>query len=223
MSIPVIINNRDLLTWPKAMVERIKQYNDVGRIIIIDNESTYQPLLEWYETKPCEIIRVGNLGHRAPWDTNLVRSLKSEYYVVTDPDLDLSQTPDDTLQYLREKILDLGMRKLGLMLDLGRVTPEMTYYKYLQWYEKGRRHMSGIINDIMIRLTVDTTFAIYPGDEWRYFVGGSSTLPPYQAGHMPWYYTKETMEADQEYMYYLNHASNSASIKQFLTEKQWVE
>ena len=50
MSIPIIINNRNLLTWPKAMVERISRYEGVGDIIIVDNGSTYEPLLDWYAT-----------------------------------------------------------------------------------------------------------------------------------------------------------------------------
>lgn len=39
--IPIILNNRDLYTWPKAMVSKIVQYDNVGQIIIVDNGSTY--------------------------------------------------------------------------------------------------------------------------------------------------------------------------------------
>jgi hypothetical protein len=49
--ISVIINNRDLLTWTKAMVDKIKTLDNVGEIFILDNASTYKPLLEWYERK----------------------------------------------------------------------------------------------------------------------------------------------------------------------------
>ena len=44
--ISVIINNRDLLTWTKAMVDKIKTLDNVGEIFILDNASTYKPLLE---------------------------------------------------------------------------------------------------------------------------------------------------------------------------------
>ena len=64
MNIPVIINNRNLFTWPKAMVERIKEYDGVGEIIIVDNDSTYPPLLEWYATNPCRIERLNKIELR---------------------------------------------------------------------------------------------------------------------------------------------------------------
>ena len=225
MKIPVIINNCNLLTWPRAMVERIQRYNDVGEVIIIDNGSTYEPLLEWYETKPCMIKRTANVGHQAPWITGTIKELTKghEYYVVTDPDLDLSTTPDDTLQYLQEKLVESELPKLGLMLDLQAVKPGMIYYDYLYWYERGRRMGSPIINDIMTRVTVDTTLAIYPAACQGYFVGGGSTLAPYHAKHMPWLFTKETLDKDAEFNYYLDNATESASIKKFLTDERWVK
>ena len=77
MNIPVIINNRNLFTWPKAMVERIKEYDGVGEIIIVDNDSTYPPLLEWYATNPCRIERLNkNIGVAAPWISEVVSGLK---------------------------------------------------------------------------------------------------------------------------------------------------
>lgn len=225
MRIPVIINNCNLLTWPRAMVERIKDYRSVGEVIIIDNGSTYPPLLQWYDTEPCTIIRTANIGHKAPWTTGMVKQLcrDHEFYVVTDPDLDLSGTPDDTLEYLFDKQLESELPKLGLLLNLEAVTPGMIYHRYLQWYERERRISSPIINDMMTRVTVDTTFAIYPRAYQSYFVGGGSTLAPYQAKHMPWLYTKETLAADAEFNYYLDHATTSASIKNFLKDERWVE
>lgn len=94
MKIPVIINNRDLLTWTSNMLAKIKQLNSVGEIYIVDNGSTYQPLLAWYETKPCNIIRLNNLGQHAPWLCGLVAKLGTPY-VVTDSDLDISNLPLD--------------------------------------------------------------------------------------------------------------------------------
>ena len=43
------------------MVEDCKNFDNVGEIIIVDNQSTYEPLLEWYKTNPCEIIYSENL------------------------------------------------------------------------------------------------------------------------------------------------------------------
>ena len=73
MKIPVIINNRNLLTWPKAMVRDLSKWEGIGDIYIVDNGSTYEPLLDWYETKPCGVIYLNkNVGHQAPWLCGLV-------------------------------------------------------------------------------------------------------------------------------------------------------
>ena len=67
--IPVIITNFNLYTWPKAMVKKLKQMQDVGPILILDNGTTYAPTLEWYEQLKLEandvaVIRTGgNFGH----------------------------------------------------------------------------------------------------------------------------------------------------------------
>ncbi len=45
MKIPIIINNFNLLTWPSKMLDVCKTFEDVGDLIIIDNNSTYEPLL----------------------------------------------------------------------------------------------------------------------------------------------------------------------------------
>lgn len=220
MKIPVIINNCNLLTWPREMVERIKQYKAVGEIYIVDNGSTYEPLLEWYETKPCNVVRCANIGHRAPWQIGLIGKLKAyDYYVVTDPDLDLTNTPDDTLLYLQDKIVESQLPKLGLGLDFESVPKGAMYYEFLQWYERGRQFRSPRINGIMTSVTIDTTFAIYPYEAKNYFIGGGSTTSPYMAKHPPWHYTKEEITEDAEYMYYLAHANKSASILTMIKDK----
>ena len=129
MKIPVIINNRNFLTWPKAMVERIKEYDGVGEIIIVDNNSTYPPLLEWYATNPCRIERLNdNLGMGAPWVSEVVKKLNGVPYVLTDPDMGLEDTPDDTLLYLFDKLNSLQLDKVGLGLDWQIVEKKSPYY-----------------------------------------------------------------------------------------------
>jgi len=136
MGIPVIINNRNLLTWPKAMMERIQRYEGVGEIVIVDNESTYPPLLEWYATNPCRIERHGNVGIAAPWLKQVVANLKAPFYVVTDPDMGLEDTPDDTLLYLKDRMMSLNIDKIGLGLDWQRVEDKSPYYRKLHGFHK---------------------------------------------------------------------------------------
>jgi hypothetical protein len=214
MRIPVIINNRDLLTWPKAMVEKIKTYDSAGDLIIVDNGSTYEPLLDWYNSKPCDIIYCKNLGHKGPWLSGVVKKLNSEYYVVSDPDLGLDTTPEDTLIYLAEKMNLLKLDKIGLGLDWKLTGEDSPFYNHLMSYEGTRWGNSRIQDGIYLDISIDTTFALYKHK--KRFIGGASTGYPYTAKHYPWYFTSEEREDNSEFMYYLNHATLSSSYKKFL-------
>jgi len=62
-------------------------------VLWLDNASTYKPLLDFYESCPYEVVRLPkNHGHTAPW-TFLADVFATGPYVVTDPDLDLSEVP----------------------------------------------------------------------------------------------------------------------------------
>jgi hypothetical protein len=213
--IPVIINNRDLLTWPKAMVEKIKQLNGVGEIYIIDNFSTYKPLLEWYDTNPCHIIKTANLGHRAPWESGFIESLNAPHYIVTDSDLGIDTIPNNTIEILLEKLSIMsGLGKIGLKLDWESIPNTSPYYPHLQSYDKNRWKNSRIVDDVYIDVHVDTTFALY--NRANYFVGGGSIEEPFIAKHYPWEFTEKTRSENEEFNYYIQHANNSSSYKVFL-------
>ena len=212
MKIPVIINNRNFLTWPKAMVERIKEYDGVGEIIIVDNDSTYPPLLEWYATNPCRIERLDtNVGMGAPWVSGVVKELNGAPYVLTDPDLGLEETPDDTLLYLLDKLNTLQLDKVGLGLDWQIVEKKSPYYERLNLYEKSRWNKSPVKDGVYTEVQIDTTFALYNVD--RYFIGGGSTTFPYVARHYPWEFSIEEARNNEEFMYYMDNATSASSYK----------
>ena len=212
MKIPVIINNRNFLTWPKAMVERIKEYDGVGEIIIVDNDSTYPPLLEWYATNPCRIERLNdNLGMGAPWVSEVVKKLNGVPYVLTDPDMGLEDTPDDTLLYLFDRLNSLQLDKVGLGLDWQIVEKKSPYYERLNVYEKNRWSNSPVIDGVYTEVQIDTTFALYNVD--HYFIGGGSTTFPYVARHYPWEFSIEEARNSEEFMYYMDNATSASSYK----------
>lgn len=214
MKIPVIINNRDLLTWPKAMLEKIKTLDRVGDIFIVDNASTYAPLLEWYETKPCEIVKVSNLGHTAPWLSGLVDKLGVPY-VLTDPDLGIDALPNDTLRVLDEKLKEQPeLGKIGLGLAWESIGVSSPYFNHLQSYERTRWTKSRVQNDVHVDVVIDTTFALY--NVPRYFIGGGSLSSPYIAEHYPWKFTHEERQKNEEFSYYIKNASQASSYKVYL-------
>ncbi len=214
MKVPVIINNRNLLTWPKAMVRDLSKWKWIGDIYIVDNGSTYEPLLEWYATKPCEVISLGvNAGHQAPWLCGLVQKLGEPYYAVTDPDLDLSKTSKQTIVRCIEWLQEFPfVGKVGLLLRWDDVPPRSSYYTHVNTYEAQRQKSSRIVKAAKVDVAIDTTFAVYNRQD--YFIGGVSLLE--SARHIPWYYSEKERKADKEFSQYLASASAASSYKTFL-------
>jgi len=221
MKIPIIINNRNLLTWPSQMVEICKTFDEVGDIIIVDNKSTYEPLLEWYKTNPCEIIYSENYGQSCPWVLNLPNKLGSEYYVVTDPDLDLSQTPKDCLIYIREKLEKYTeYSKIGLSLYNWEVPQDSPYHHFLKTWSIVNWDSNSVIDGLLTNQLIDTTFGMYNINKGPNSGKNCSTFTPYSARHIPWEITNDTImdmkNKNFEYFYYLSNATNASSYKNFI-------
>ena len=77
---PVIINNRDRLEAPKAMVEALL-WRNTEQIWIYDNASTYEPLLEWYDEidGDVNVVRGHNAGYLALFNTGLIDKIPGEW------------------------------------------------------------------------------------------------------------------------------------------------
>jgi hypothetical protein len=221
MKIPIIVNNRNLLTWPSKMVEDCKKFDDVGEIIIVDNGSTYEPLLEWYKTNPCEIIYTENYGQSCPWIINLPEKIGSEYYVVTDPDLDLSQTPKDSLNFIKEKLLKyVEYSKIGLSLYNWEVPENSLYHHFLKTWSIVNWDSNSVVDGLLTTQQIDTTFGMYNINKGPNSGKNCTTHTPYSARHIPWEITNDDIRdmenKNNEYFYYLSHATSAASIKNFI-------
>jgi hypothetical protein len=240
MKIPIVINNYNLMTWPKAMVNTLLKWEWVHSILIIDNASNYKPTLNWYsqvERHPrVGVLRLReNLGHIAPFQLNVAQQLyfltKCRYYVITDPDLDLSALPRNTLKQMvaiyeslpqgdyvyagREGDPFNGARiryrdKLGLSIRIDDVPNDALFYTNMEG-----RYYEQPTDDKIQTAPVDTTFALYSVSEpSAYKVGGVRTSAPLTCRHLPYYHTEATLQADEEFKQYLHHANYSSSSKQ---------
>lgn len=78
--IPFIINNFNLLTTLIQLTESLTS-RVYTRIFILDNASTYPPLLDYYQTSPSTVFRLKeNLGFKALWKSELKRKSCNDYY-----------------------------------------------------------------------------------------------------------------------------------------------
>ena len=106
--IPIIINCRDRLGSLIQLVDYLERA-DQDRIYLVDNDSTYPPLLEYLDRSPHEVVKLGrNAGRLSLWEANLFDELGIKgRFVFTDPDIVPDEgCPLDAIEYFGE-ILDM--------------------------------------------------------------------------------------------------------------------
>lgn len=205
----LFINNFNRFTWPKDIVHWCEGTD--FEPIILDNASTYPPLLEWYKSEPCRVIRLdANLGPYALLaQDHLIRDLESDLFALTDPDLDLSKVPKDAFHVLLEGLQAFPeVTKAGLSLEIQDL-PDTSIGNQAKAWEK-QWWISSTTNRFFTA-RVDTTFALYdrkrlPEDiktfrtnDYPGFLRAVRAPRPYTARHLPWYAIPEDLQEENEF------------------------
>jgi hypothetical protein len=196
--IPVIVIAFNNITYLKNMLKQLqeKKVKDEN-IWIWDNNSTYPPLLKFYEevsTKYNLIKNNGNYGPRIFTDPKVLDILP-DFFAVTDPDLYFNKKmPDNFLEYLKKITIDLSVYKAGLALDL---SDDPNFNEELRWHNLTVREweqrfwtspLSQYNNPKIYSAPIDTTFAVYN----KYFINkgwsnGVRVADDFTCKHLPWY------------------------------------
>lgn len=189
--IPVIINNFNRLTTLKRLIASLTS-RGIDNIIILDNASTYPPLLEWYKNCGHTVIHLeGNLGFKALWKSRHTKDLyRKGWYIYTDSDVELAKDcPDDIIERMlhvmtveRPSALKTGPSLL--INDLPDCFANKT--DVIAHEQKFWEHREGDL----FRAPIDTTFALYrpmSGLNRSRAAEGYRLAPPYALRHLPWY------------------------------------
>lgn len=208
--IPVIINNRNRYTYLLMLISWLEK-NGMTNIIVLDNDSTYVPLLKYYEETEHRVIRAErNGGPFAIWQTAELTEITKGFYIYTDSDV----VPNDTASFESIKRMyerlkgDLTIDKIGFALRIDdlpnhfKLKRDVIDWESQFWKQKDEKGFW--------IAKVDTTFALYA----PYAKGGGEckalrTDFPNVAAHMPWYENSST--PTEEDIYYRNQsvAANS--------------
>lgn len=216
----VIAFNR--VTWLRNLCAQLQAAG--CQPIIIDNNSDYPPLLEFYRTTEYKVHRMGsNWGHQILWKSGLINQYDDRHYIVTDPDLDLTGIPLDWPQHLMKGLWNNhSAMKAGLSLRIDDL-PDNPYaqeaYNWEKKFWEGKRDVNGFVF-----ADIDTTLAIYDRERNfgdlpnNYFFRAVRADLPYTARHLPWYLTKEKIEANEEERYYHDRTNTywSQKLKELL-------
>mgnify|MGYP003343409835 FL=1 len=223
MKIPCFIINRDRLNSLKGMIDYLNKIEEL-QVIIIDNASTYQPLLDYYDTNPCIVhLLTSNYGNCSPLfntpeciEGHIKPNFLYEYnctngFILSDSDLDLSQIPTDFLNLFREGLAKYSWAtKIGFQLRIDDL-PDTELAKEAIGWEQGNHSEQSYLDDRrFMKAPIDTTFAFY---RWlpenpnlaHDFDKSIRTAMPYSARHLTWYNLQDGSNVGEDEKYYYEH------------------
>jgi hypothetical protein len=208
LKIPAFIINYNRLILPKNMAEFLSKDQRV-EVYIIDNKSTYEPLLEWYKTCPYKVIHMGdNYGHTVFWTQKLYdKYVKEGYYILSDSDLDLSNIPDNWLDVLLEGLNRYPYAKVGFSLETNDLPESHFRAEIVAWESQFWAPKARQLDETYIEAHIDTTLALHRTDEHGIY-SSVRVNRPYTAKHVPWYYTDFSILSEDE-KYYFNTVKTS--------------
>ena len=201
----------------KYLVQLVAWLEKAGfeKIHIVDNNSTYPPLLDYLRNSQHTVHRLDkNYGHLAVWECGKFKDIiDNEYFIVTDFDiLPVEECPLGVTEYFKN-ILDKHPKftKAGFSLKIDDLPDFYNYKKnVIEWESQFWKNK---LADGLFEASIDTTFALYrPGiyptqkKWWR----SIRTDFPYIARHLPWY--ENSSVVDEEGIYYQKNIKNKSSF-----------
>jgi hypothetical protein len=195
------------LTTCKKMVEDLFTLNGNADITIIDNASTYEPLLDWYKQAENDIKIIRHDKNHGPWVFfygGIFSTIDSEYYVYSDADLELNSNMPSNWQEIMVDYINKYDRKASLVL---RIDDIPDYYEFKTTILNHQNICWDKTDEPNVYLAVtDMTFTLDQKNKgYRYEsirIGGD-----FAARHIPWYIDFNNIS--QEELYYLKHINSN--------------
>jgi hypothetical protein len=205
---PIIINNRNRYTYLKDLIDWLDT-NGYTNYYVIDNDSTYGPLLQYYQTKLAERVFYlnKNVGHLAFWETGLNLKFINQYFIYTDSDVlpALRHQPRLVERYFKVLHQYAFAEKVGSALQLDDLPDQFEFKQQVVAHETG--YWQNQIDTNHYRAPIDTTMALYlpnsfgPG-KWKMHIriAGDCLIR-----HQPWYI--DSQQKASEELYYIREAT----------------
>lgn len=186
-----VIIGYNLVSYIKNTVKQLEKYT--SDIIIVDNKSFFQPLLDYYENdyKYTLVKCPSNYGHEV-YKESFIQKLVGDVYILTDPDLQFNPNlPDNFIAELIEISNYFGATRVGFALEIDsdniRTEAMFGYWTIKDWERRfwlDRATYPQNLNLELYYAPMDTTFCLInknlSGVQIR--VAGS-----YTCQHLPWY------------------------------------
>jgi len=213
---PIFIISFNRLSCLKQQIERFYELGQFDNLIIIDNCSTYLPLLEYYETIKESIIIIKcdkNYGHNVlrekPFyggNPEFVRKFRMNYkpYAYTDCDiLPDEKCPKDFMKLFKEILQKYkSISKVGFSLKLVGIPDTLkSKQKVIRWESEFWKKpiKDDDLGVILYEAPIDTTFSVQrPGTPPGWYSRCLRVGYPYTAKHLAWYVDSENLSAEDK-------------------------
>ena len=162
-STPILINNFNRLNCLQKQIEWLLGAGYTN-IHINDNGSTYVPLLEYYEqlknnSNISIFIQKINYGHNGFLQYPQFESIKTGFFVTTDPDIvPTSKTPKNLLEILHSHMVSHQRIKCGVALKIDDLPNENPHKEEVILWES--KFWKNTIENNVYVADIDTTFAL---------------------------------------------------------------
>jgi GT2 family glycosyltransferase len=200
-NIPIFLVNFNRFQPIQDLVQSLldRKYTN---ITIVDNNSTYEPLLEWYKTCPVKLYDVGsNAGPYVLNDIQLFKPITSTgTYIWSDGDIvPVKEAPDDFIEHMVKVAIQHNIPKLGLSLVTNDLPDHFKQKEQVIKHESAFTTYGSFESEYgtVYKAPVDTTFAVCRVPDCGYNNGAYRMAWPYSARHAPWYYDSENLPADE--------------------------
>ena len=218
LSIPIIIINFNQLFYLKQLVDFLIN-RGFENIIIIDNLSTYPPLLEYYKTIKLKVkvkFMDENYGHNIMYHNyDAIKDYTKGYFVITDPDiLPNKNLPINFMKNMIDKLDKYfnKITKVGFALQINDIPKYFPLRdEVINWENKF--WLNEVEKECYINV-LDTTFALYkPQYPFKFY--NQTFLPairlsgPYTAKHGGWYKDLNNLTEEEKYYQETSNASSS--------------
>ena len=225
-SLPVVINSFNQYTYLKNLLGKLES-DGFRNFMIVDNNSTYAPLLAYYDElnksgKAAVILYGENKGPHFFHMKGVFKLFGSLPHIYTDPDLDYDFLAPTFLTELLTFSEKYSMFKVGPALQIPSdsdidegmyCVQDGVRWSIRDWEKRYWREQ--IEEGLYYPGHIDTTFHLFNP---KYFDIGAALIDGIRVGkegfifrHLPWYRSKRI--PSQEQIFYSVHASEKSSWK----------
>jgi len=201
-SIPIFISTRDTVS---SLTELVTWLEKAGQeeIYLVDNDSSYPPLLEYLASSPHNVIMTGqNLGNEVHWKAGVLEKYaKDRFFIVSDPDIvPLPECPLDTLDHFMWTLQTYrDCPKVGFSIKLDDIPDYYPHKEVVMTLHPRHQTDAKRVRSIYFNAALDGVLSLHRPNTAKWPTAAWRTDYPRMAKHTAWYWDPNNMTDEDQY------------------------